>query len=557
MPEPDYYTYPVLGVAGLCSANFGEMRPDHFHSGIDIKTDGVEGKRVVAAADGYVSRIADKPSGYGRALYIVHPNGTTSVYGHLSAFRNDIDSIVTAERYRSKRNSIDIFLREGEITVARGETVALSGNTGNSFGPHLHFEIRDSRTQRTLNTIAHGLIDVRDTIPPIICGLHYVAIDSTGRVPIRTQPQRIEIRRDGQGRYSVAKPVRVAPKGYFILETTDRKNDVHNRFGVYRVSESLDGETVFEYRMDGYTFDVSRYCNAVSCYPMQLSARCEVIRLSALEGSRDEFYTVLQNRALITARSDEHRRIRIEAEDDCRNVSVLEFEIIGGAEPPHMPETETEGAAVIDRNEPFEYDCGDIHISIPKKALYESAVFSCGITDMQAPADSTITILSPVYEVMNAHTPLQTAATLSIKAFVPQDMQGKTALATISAKGKASYVGGEYRNGRVTARTRRFGKFYLAADTVPPSITPEIQINGDLRKCKGLAFSVKDNFSGIKEYSASIDGEWVPIDYSPVRGTMYHRFDHLHYARGMKHLLTLTVTDNCGNTATWRGEFIR
>ena len=166
--NPDNYEYPVRNVAGLCSSNFGEMRPDHFHSGVDIKTDGVEGKPVVAVADGYISRIVVQPSGYGQALYVTHPDGTTSVYGHLSRFRSDIDSLVRTERYRRQRNSVDIFFNEEEYPVRRGETIALSGNTGNSFGPHLHFEIRETATQRTLNLIAQGVIRVADTQKPIV-----------------------------------------------------------------------------------------------------------------------------------------------------------------------------------------------------------------------------------------------------------------------------------------------------------------------------------------------------------------------------------------------------
>ena len=554
--DPDYYVYPVLNVAGLYSANFGEMRPDHFHSGIDIKTDGVEGKPVVAAADGYISRIVDKPSGYGRALYVVHPNGTTSVYGHLSRFRSDIDSLVLAERYRTEHNSMDMFRREGELPVSQGEVIGYSGNTGNSFGPHLHFEIRDSRTQRTLNTIAQGVIKVRDTIPPIICGLHYVAVDTVGILPVRTAPRRIEVRRDGQGRYSAASTVRIAPKGYFILEVSDRKNDVHNRFGVYRASEHVDGEHVFEYRADGYTFDVSRYCNAVSCYPMQVAARCEVIRLSSLEGNRDElFYTVLKNRAVIEAASGEQRHIRIEAEDDCGNISIIEFDATGGAEPPTVDTTML--ASAIDRNRPFTSDVEDMTVSIPAKSLYESVPFFGRKVNARSAVDSTVIVLSPVYEAMSRDIPLHKAATVSIRAYIPQDMRRHAALATFSAKGKAVFAGGEYGNGAVTARTARLGAFFVVADTVPPKITPKFALQSDMRGRKELIFTVADNFSGIKDYSATIDGRWVPIDYSPVRGTMSHKFDHLYYARGTKHVIKLMVTDNCGNTAIWQGEFTR
>ena len=154
----DYYTSPLRDVAGYYSANFAEMRPNHFHSGIDFKTDGVTGKSVVAVADGYVSRVLRSPSGYGLALYVNHPNGTTSVYGHLSRFRKDIEEFVFAERHRRKSSRVDIECKPDQFIVKKGEEIAKSGNTGSSQGPHLHFELRATASQKTLNIIANGII---------------------------------------------------------------------------------------------------------------------------------------------------------------------------------------------------------------------------------------------------------------------------------------------------------------------------------------------------------------------------------------------------------------
>ena len=567
--NPADYEYPVRKVAGLCSSNFGEMRPDHFHSGVDIKTDGVEGKSVVAVADGYVSRIVVEPSGYGQALYVTHPNGTTSVYGHLSHFRHDIDSLVRAERYRRQRNSIDLFPDEGRFPVRQGEEIALSGNTGNSFGPHLHFEIRETPTQRTLNLISQGVIRVADTKAPIINAIYYVAVDSVGGMALHSTPRKTELRRTESGHYATAdgRPVRIAPKGYFILDVTDRKDNVWNRFGVYRVSESIDGRSVFEYRMDGFTFDASRYCNAVSYYPMQLTARSEMIRLACLEGNRTGFYTVLEQRGLVCIEEGQRRTVRIEAEDDCRNISVVEFDVASGFEDDEF-ESEVAGMRervagndptllIIDREKPFTTRCGDIEVSIPEGALYESVPFHGGMAGVAAPADSTLMVISPVYEVMDTDTPLQKSMNLSIRAFVPYDLRPHVALATVTAKGKPAYVGGKYDNGAVTARTRRFGRYYAVADTVPPTVRPLFVNGADMRGEKSMSFAVDDNFSGTGEYAMFINGEWAAVDYSPIKGRMTHSFDHMRYPRGTRHTVVLTVTDNCGNRTVWRGEFTR
>ena len=285
-PRSERYRFPVRNVAGLYSANFGEMRPNHFHSGVDIKTDGVTGKPVVAAADGYVVRIAVSPGGYGRALYIAHPDGTTTVYGHLERFRTDIESYLRYKRYEQGRSNVDFTCKPSLFPVRAGDTVALSGNSGMSFGPHLHFEVRRSSDQRTLNTLAAKLLPVRDRIAPRIMRLHYVEVDSLGDVPVHSRPRTFDVVRRSEGDYALrqTQPVAVGRRGYFIVECSDRKDEVHNTFGIYRLTEEVDGEVRYEYRMDGFLFGDTRYCNAVSYYPMQLSSRNEVIRLTQPAG---------------------------------------------------------------------------------------------------------------------------------------------------------------------------------------------------------------------------------------------------------------------------------
>ena len=181
-PASGNYHFPVRNVAGYYSANFGEMRPGHFHSGVDIKTDGTTGKPVVAAADGYVVRVAVSPGGYGRALYIAHPDGTTTVYGHLRRFRTDIESYLRYKRYEEGRSNVDFVCKPSLFPVRAGDTIALSGNSGMSFGPHLHFEIRRSSDQRTLNVLAERALPVKDRTAPRIMRLHYIEIDSLGDV---------------------------------------------------------------------------------------------------------------------------------------------------------------------------------------------------------------------------------------------------------------------------------------------------------------------------------------------------------------------------------------
>ena len=462
---PEDYIFPLRDVAGLYSANFGEMRPNHFHSGIDIKTDGVTGKPVLATADGYISRIAVTPGGYGRAIYITHPNGTTSVYGHLSKFRDDIEKYVHEERYRTRRNSINLYPPADRFPLKQGEQFAWSGNTGSSAGPHLHFEIRDSRTQRTLNTISSGVIRTRDDIPPRLVKLYYVEVDSVRGVPVHARPRPVELVEKTPGRYALKQEgaLSVGGRGYFILETTDRKNDVSNTFGLWRIREFADEDPIFELRIDGFAFDQTRYCNAVTHYPMQVASRNEVIRLTRLDGCIDDFYPVLKNQALLTPSEGQSQQIRIEAEDDSGNRSILEFRTIRQPAQRDFRAVCDSTALIVDNRRPFSHTAGEASVHIPAGVFYEPLFFSQSSRPAQFAAAPSVAVLSPLYSILDYDTPLHTAATVTIRAYVPQNLQPHTTLGFVR-KGKVSYAGGKYKNGAVTLSTRTLGDFCVVAD---------------------------------------------------------------------------------------------
>lgn len=284
--DPAEYVYPVRGVSGACSANFGEMRPGHFHAGVDIKTDGVEGKELVAVADGYISRVVVTAGGYGRALYLTLRNGKTAVYGHLQRFRDDIEARVRTARYEGRTNSVDLSFDASQWPVRQGELIGYSGNSGSSMGPHLHFELRDNRTQRRYNLVHEGIIRPADHTPPRILRLHYIEVDTVRGVPVRSPGESYAVVRTTAGSYRLTRSeaLPVGRNGYFVVEASDRRDGVHNTFGIWRAALAVDGQPRFEYRMDGFTYEQARCCDAVSCYPLQLFSRNECIRLARLQG---------------------------------------------------------------------------------------------------------------------------------------------------------------------------------------------------------------------------------------------------------------------------------
>lgn len=553
--DPADYVYPIRDVSGLCSANFGELRPGHFHAGVDIKTDGVEGKPLVATADGYVSRVVVTAGGYGRAVYLTLNNGKTAVYGHIQRFRDDIERHVRDERRRRRANSVDLQFEAGQWPVEQGDPIGYSGNSGSSMGPHLHFELRDEQTQTRYNLVREGVIRPEDDLPPRIMRLHYIEVDTVQGVPVHSRAESYAVVRETEGHYRLTRdePVPTGRKGYFVVEVTDRRNGVRNTFGVWRITAFADGEPYFEYRMDGFTYDQVRYCDAVSCYPMQLTSRNEVFRLARLAGAPDCFYPRMTDRGVIRTEAGHTRRIRIEAEDDSGNCSQIEFSIRGRRETFRAVADTT---AVVLRHD----RAGSVRIGqemtayIPAGALYEPLY--CSAQRLDTPLVNTgLTVLSPAYRIFDDPTPLYRAMTVSIRTRIPLDLQLRAVAAVRSAKGTLSCAGGTYADGALTVTTRSSGDILVVADTVPPRIRPLFTEGADLSRTASLRFSVSDNFSGIASWTLLVDGEWMPCDRFPMHGTLIAPFDAP--AAQKRHRAELKATDGCGNTARWTGTFYR
>lgn len=557
--DPAYYEYPLKGVAGYYSANFGEMRPNHFHSGTDLKTDGVEGKAVVAAADGYVARILQSPSGYGLALYIAHPNGTTTVYGHLSRFRKDIADFVFEERHRQQRSRIDVTCPPDRFPVRRGEEIARSGNTGSSMGPHLHYEIRDTRTQKTLNVIAQGVLKPKDGIAPYIMKVHYIEVDTVAGVPLNSPRASYAVRKTDSNTYRLAQqtPVKVGRMGYFVIEASDRKDDCANTYGIYHLTAKADGRTFFEYRNDGFTFDLSRYCNAVAYYPIQRNSRNEALRLAAMQGGTRAFYPTIRDNGLITtAKEGEKRTISITADDDCGNSSTLEFTIEGKPDADcFRGAIDSDGRIVhFDRDFAAKAD-NTFSVVIPKGSLYESAVLRMARSAVTPKADSTVRILSPAYDIGDRSIPLQKSMAVVFTAPVDESLQARTVMAAVAPNGTISYAGGTYRHNRLTGRTSAFGTYCLAADLTPPVIKPQFADGDDCRGRDRIVFRITDNFSGIASYTVTVDGRWVAVDLAHGRASVDLRAEGI--GGGTEHVVEFVLTDNCGNRSVWHGTIVR
>ncbi len=554
--DPEQFIYPLVGVDGSCTANFGEMRPGHFHAGVDIRTEGVEGKKLVAAADGYISRIYLAAGGYGRAVYITHPNGTVTVYGHLQRFRNDIERHVIDERYARQSNRLDLYFTPDRWPVKQGDLIGYSGNSGGSMGPHLHFEIRNASTQRLYNPVKTGVITPADTLSPRIMKLHYLEVDSVEtsgvcvQSPLRSYPAVRE--RGGKYRLTRETPITVGRKGYFVCEVTDRRNNSHNRFGVWRVTAYIDGKAYFEYRMDGFTFNHSRYCDAVSYYPLQMKVRTEAIRLARLNNTPNYFYPTLIERGLVRTSPGEVRRVRIEAEDDSGNISELEFDIVGGEESFKAEDDPRQRLLYAFNNNHLSIGTS-AHAMIPSGALHENIYTQVSQRPYTTPGGS-LRILSDLYRILPPYTPLKHPMTVAIRADIPEALRKHAVMAIKTPRG-LSYAGGRYYKGEVIVKSSSWGEYIVVADTEAPTVKANFKPGENLQRRSSVTFSVRDNFSGTADYEVSIDGKWVPADRFPMKGTIVCKFDRP--ADRRTHTITVKVTDGAGNTRTFTSKYVR
>ena len=551
------YLFPLVDVEGRYSSSYGELRSKHFNSGVDIRTDNVEGKSVVAVADGYVSRIALAPRGFGIAVYVTHPQkGTMSVYGHLSRLRDDMAKYITEDRYKNRVNSKNYYPPTDMFRVRRGDVIAYSGNSGSSFGPHLHFELRDLKSGHVVNPIKAGALKPIDTIAPEILRIHYVWEDVlAGRAKSRLVGSYEA--KPNNGIFTIADSVKVWGKGYFVVEVVDRRNNSTNRFGIYSVKMRIAERDIFDFRMDHFSFSDSRQCNVVAYYPLQRKAKCEVLALVKKPTAPTYLYHKAVNNGYISLATGEQANVDVEVTDECGNISKLRFRAYG-VEPQKvaLPAPSKNDVLVAgDREIKLKGEC--FSVVVPRDALYEPEYTTLKTQSVKRLKDTTLVVLSQFCRIFAEDTPINKAVRLTIAAKVPAELRSHVSVASVGVNGRAGSFGGKYRQDSVEVSLRRGGEFVVVADTVPPTITPRFRSGADMRGVASMKFVVKDNFSGVGTYRLLIDGEWRTLDYQPVKGELVHSFDRPLKEGVQSHSVQLEVSDNCGNKTVWKGRILK
>jgi len=534
------------------SANFAELRADHFHSGIDIKTQGVIGKEIVAPADGYVYRISITPGGFGNALYLRHSTGYSTVFGHLDRFIPEIEKYVTDYQYEKKSFSVSIFPASDKFVFKQGDIIAYSGNTGGSSGPHLHYEIRKSDTEKPVNPLLFDF-GTGDNIEPVFEKLAIYPVGKNTLINGSNAIKKIDLS-GGHGNYYIPaeNEIKISGAAGFGIKTYDLLNDSYNKCAVYSVEVKIDSITIYRNVMDEFSFAESRYINSHIDYETYIRDRVYFERTYLLPNNRLSTYENIVNRGIYNFSGNKIHHVLIEIRDVHNNLSTLSFPVKSeGPVKAVQTANEPTDQIVMPYNRANRFRAGNIAVSIPAGALYDTLMFSY---KKEPPAPG---MYSELHHVHNNFTPLQRSFSLSIKPVtVPSGKESKLLIVMLRDDGSRIPLSGKMAEGFINAETSSFGTYYVGIDTVSPVITANGLFPGaDLSSRKEIRIRITDNLSGIKSYEPSIDGKWALFEYDLKNSLLTYTFDPARITKGINHNLSLKVTDNRDNVSTFTCNF--
>lgn len=530
-----------LDIPVLLSGNFGELRSNHFHSGIDFKTQGVEGKPIRSVQDGYVSRISVSPWGYGNGLYITHPDGTTTVYGHLQKFSDKIAAYAKDKQYEQESFNVNLVLAPEELPVKEGEIVALSGNTGSSGGPHLHFEVRDTETEEPMDPIEYYKDLIQDTRPPQIQGI--MVYPMPGKGVVNGSRRKLELKpvtaKNGKqtltGKIEAWGEIGLAVKGYDYMDNTS------NIYGIKDITLTADSQVIFRSDLNRFAFDETRYLNSFTDFEEWKEHRSFYIKNFVDPGNRLRFIESIK-RGILTIDEPRTYHLTYRLADAFGNTTQLSIWIEGKEQP--IPEIDTDNTELFHWWSDNRFGAKGIRLTIPKGNLYDDLYFRYSVRE-----DSTA--LGATHTLHNKPVALHKSAKLSLR-LQTDTLENKLQYGVVRLlNGRRSWTGGVYRNGWIDADIKELGTYTLGQDIVPPTITP---LNPTTWVSKqAISFRLSDNLSGVQTYRGEIDGQFVLFEMNSRSVITYH-FDKERLARG-KHTLKLDVTDACGNQTSYTYPF--
>lgn len=534
---------PPLGIPLILAGNFGELRSNHFHSGIDIKTQGREGLPVYAIGDGVVARIKVSVSGYGKVIYVMHPNGYTSLYGHLQKFSPEIEAYIKKIQYQKRSFEVEVFPDFGEISLKKGDLLAYSGNTGGSSGPHLHFEIRNSVSERPTNPLLYGL-EIGDITNPTLVSLYGYALSPDAQINQSNDKIQLKFSKQPDGTF-LADKVRALGTIGFGFTGFDRQDLAANQNGIYSVQQIVNGKVYSDYDFDSFSFEETRYINTLIDYTHYANYHQHIQKCFKDTGNKLTIYNALYNNGKIVVEEGLAYTVELLLKDLKGNLTKLLVPVEGKGEMVKISKEDIKTDNYIIAKKPNNYDLGIAKVYFPANTFYDDFYI-----DLKKGND-TVTI-------HNSKVPAHNNFTITFDASkYPEEVRKQLFIARLDNRGKPNYTNTFKRDATFTTRTRNLGTYTLAMDTVPPKIRPKnFKEKQWLNNYRYLSLVTTDNLSGVDTYSATLNGEWILMEYEPKTSTLTYNFDDIPLDKTQCELI-VTVTDNVGNSNTFTSTFYK
>ncbi|HBY68261.1 MAG TPA: peptidase M23 [Flavobacteriaceae bacterium] len=540
IPE-NYFSNP-MDIPLILSGSFGELRSNHFHSGLDIKTQQREGIPIYAPADGYVSRIKVSHYGYGKALYIKHPNGYSTVYAHLQNYAGDIANYVKEKQYNKETYEIELFPNASALKVNKGDLIAYSGNSGGSGGPHLHFEIRDGAS-RPMNPMLFG-INVPDSKKPLISSVIAYPISDDAQINNNQNPVKLRLILQKDGSYK-AENIKAFGKLGFGVSTNDQLDGASNKNGVYQIKTAFNGKEKINILFEKFSFAETRYMNRYIDYGYWMTNKSRVQKLFRQANNPLSIIKSEDTDGYIQIDENFNSNYTIKVTDFEGNETNITIPIEGKKEEIISPKEINKTDDFIYADQATSITKGKYSIYIPANSLYEDTYLNIDIKgDTLHFHEDNIPI----------HKNITVKADISNYKDTDKD---KLFIGRLNYYGRP-YYNTTYRKGdKLSARTRTFGTYVIATDITGPTIKPVNFDDGKwISSNKTLQISINDDLSGISSYRATINGKFILTEYDYKKDVLTYNFDD-NVISETENNLKVIVTDNVGNSTTFEATFFR
>jgi murein DD-endopeptidase MepM/ murein hydrolase activator NlpD len=526
------------------SGSFAELRSNHFHSGLDFKTSGVEGLPVFATGDGYVSRIKISPFGYGKAIYITHPNGYTSVYGHLQKANGAIQELIKKKQYQEKSFEVEMYLYPTELPVKKGDVIAFSGNTGGSGAPHLHFEFRDTKSEQIINPMHFGFKKmIKDERKPIIQGIVVYPLDST-TVNNAQKPINISFNKQTDGTYLCSK-VKANGRIAFGINAYDYCTNAYNKNGLYKVKAYLNGVLQYQYGFDTFAFDESRYVNNFIDYERYHDMGQRIQKLFELTSYPLSIVAGNTKDGTLKILPNANYSYRVELYDFHQNKIELIIPIEYGVQVPTIKKTIQKTPYFVKAKTESIFEKGNVTVYVPENAFYANFYMNFDVNnDIATLHDDSV----PVHKNITL--------TFNDVSGLTEEQLSKTYIATLDGY-KLDYNKTTRKGNSFSTKIKTLGKYKLAQDSIPPRIYNVNFVEGKtLKDQKTISVSVADLHSDIASYSAFLNGKWILMEYDYKTKRLTHNLEDAIYVQD-RNDFKIIVTDSLQNSATFESYFFK